>query len=115
MTSNEEMAEKLAEKFYGLIEGDVSVSGGELAKLFVTALDQAGLALSEKAKAYISFEPVLPNGKTLADMFASSDRKPLGTVLDDEDDEEEDDGPDYAGELDELEHCLLYTSPSPRD
>ena len=50
MTSNEEMAEKLAEKFYGLIEGDVSVSGGELAKLFVTALDQAGLALSEKAK-----------------------------------------------------------------
>lgn len=51
MTSNEEMAEKLAEKFYGLIEGDVSVSGGELAKLFVTALDQAGLALSEKAKA----------------------------------------------------------------
>lgn len=39
MTSNEEMAEKLAEKFYGLIEGDVSVSGGELAKLFVTALD----------------------------------------------------------------------------
>jgi hypothetical protein len=27
MTSNEEMAEKLAEKFYGLIEGDVSVSG----------------------------------------------------------------------------------------
>lgn len=31
MTSNEEMAEKLAEKFYGLIEGDVSVSGGELA------------------------------------------------------------------------------------
>lgn len=82
MTSNEEMAEKLAEKFYGLIEGDVSVSGGELAKLFVTALDQAGLALSEKAKAYISFEPVLPNGKTLADMFASSDRKPLGTVLD---------------------------------
>ena len=104
MTSNEEMAEKLAEKFYGLIEGDVSVSGGELAKLFVTALDQAGLALSEKAKAYISFEPVLPNGKTLADMFASSDRKPLGTVLDDEDDEEEDDGPDDAGELDELEH-----------
>ena len=89
MTSNEEMAEKLAEKFYGLIEGDVSVSGGELAKLFVTALDQAGLALSEKAKAYISFEPVLPNGKTLADMFASSDRKPLGTVID---------------ELDELEH-----------
>lgn len=85
MTSNEEMAEKLAEKFYGLIEGDVSVSGGELAKLFVTALDQAGLALSEKAKAYISFEPVLPNGKTLADMFASSDRKPLGTVIDDED------------------------------
>lgn len=81
MTSNEEMAEKLAEKFYGLIEGDVSVSGGELAKLFVTALDQAGLALSEKAKAYISFEPVLPNGKTLADMFASSDRKPLGTVI----------------------------------
>lgn len=104
MTSNEEMAEKLAEKFYGLIEGDVSVSGGELAKLFVTALDQAGLALSEKAKAYISFEPVLPNGKTLADMFASSDRKPLGTVIDDEDDEEEDDGPDDAGELDELEH-----------
>lgn len=104
MTSNEEMAEKLAEKFYGLIEGDVSVSGGELAKLFVTALDQAGLALSEKAKAYISFEPVLPNGKTFADMFASSDRKPLGTVLDDEDDEEEDDGPDDAGELDELEH-----------
>ena len=91
MTSNEEMAEKLAEKFYGLIEGDVSVSGGELAKLFVTALDQAGLALSEKAKAYISFEPVLPNGKTLAD-------------IDDEDDEEEDDGPDDAGELDELEH-----------
>ena len=89
MTSNEEMAEKLAEKFYGLIEGDVSVSGGELAKLFVMALDQAGLALSEKAKAYISFEPVLPNGKTLADMFASSDRKPLGTVIDDEDDEEE--------------------------
>lgn len=87
MTSNEEMAEKLAEKFYGLIEGDVSVSGGELAKLFVTALDQAGLALSEKAKAYISFEPVLPNGKTLADMFASSDRKPLGAVIDDEDDE----------------------------
>ena len=85
MTSNEEMAEKLAEKFYGLIEGDVSVSGGELAKLFVTALDQAGLALSEKAKAYISFEPVLPNGKTLADMFASSDRKPLGTVIDDAD------------------------------
>ena len=84
MTSNEEMAEKLAEKFYGLIEGDVSVSGGELAKLFVTALDQAGLALSEKAKAYISFEPVLPNGKTLADMFASSDRKPLGTVIDGE-------------------------------
>ena len=81
MTSNEEMAEKLAEKFYGLIEGDVSVSGGELAKLFVTALDQAGLALSEKAKAYISFEPVLPNGKTLADMFASSDRKPLGTDM----------------------------------
>ena len=78
MTSNEEMAEKLAEKFYGLIEGDVSVSGGELAKLFVTALDQAGLALS--------------------------DRKPLGTVIDDEDDEEEDDGPDDAGELDELEH-----------
>ena len=112
MTSNEEMAEKLAEKFYGLIEGDVPVSGGELAKLFVTALDQAGLALSEKAKAYISFEPVLPNGKTLADMFASSDPKPLGTVLDDEDDEEEDDeddeeeddGPDDAGELDELEH-----------
>lgn len=112
MTSNEEMAEKLAEKFYGLIEGDVSVSGGELAKLFVTALDQAGLALSEKAKAYISFEPVLPNGKTLADMFASSDWKPLGTVIDDEDDdeddeeedEEEDDGPDDAGELDELEH-----------
>ncbi|BFK33558.1 hypothetical protein I010019E5_16920 [Bifidobacterium adolescentis] len=98
MTSNEEMAEKLAEKFYGLIEGDVSVSGGELAKLFVTALDQAGLALSEKAKAYISFEPVLPNGKTLADMFVSSDRKPLGTVLDDEDDEEEDDGPDDAGD-----------------
>lgn len=62
------------------------------------------LALSEKAKAYISFEPVLPNGKTLADMFASSDRKPLGTVIDDEDDEEEDDGPDDAGELDELEH-----------
>ena len=89
MTSNKEMAEKLAEKFYGLIEGDVSVSDGELAKLFVTALDQAGLALSEKAKAYISFEPVLPNGKTLADMFASSDRKPLGTVIDDEDDEEE--------------------------
>lgn len=86
MTSNKEMAEKLAEKFYGLIEGDVSVSDGELAKLFVTALDQAGLALSEKAKAYISFEPVLPNGKTLADMFASSDRKPLGTVIDDEDD-----------------------------
>lgn len=82
----------------------MSVSGGELAKLFVTALDQAGLALSEKAKAYISFEPVLPNGKTLADMFASSDRKPLGTVIDDEDDEEEDDGPDDAGELDELEH-----------
>lgn len=106
MTSNEEMAEKLAEKFYGLIEGDVSVSGGELAKLFVTALDQAGLALSEKAKAYISFEPVLPNGKTLADMFASSDRKPLGTVIDDEDDEEEDDGPDDAGELDELEHII---------
>lgn len=104
MTSNEEMAEKLAEKFCGLIEGDVSVSGGELAKLFITALDQAGLALSEKAKAYISFEPVLPNGKTLADMFASSDRKPLGTVIDDEDDEEEDDGPDDAGELDELEH-----------
>ena len=95
MTSNEEMAEKLAEKFYGLIEGDVSVSGGELAKLFVTALDQAGLALSEKAKAYIV---------KLADMFASSDRKPLGTVIDDEDDEEEDDGPDDAGELDELEH-----------
>lgn len=67
-------------------------------------IDQAGLALSEKAKAYISFEPVLPNGKTLADMFASSDRKPLGTVIDDEDDEEEDDGPDDAGELDELEH-----------
>lgn len=41
MTSNKEMAEKLAEKFYGLIEGDVSVSDGELAKLFVTALDQA--------------------------------------------------------------------------
>lgn len=98
MTSNEEMAEKLAEKFYGLIEGDVSVSGGELAKLFVTALDQAGLALSEKAKAYISFEPVLPNGKTLADMFASSDRKPLGTVIDDEDDEEDDET------LAELEH-----------
>ena len=76
-----------------LIEGDVSVSGGELAKLFVTALDQAGLALSEKAKAYISFEPVLPNGKTLADMFASSDRKPLGTVIDDEDDEEEGERP----------------------
>lgn len=98
MTSNEEMAEKLAEKFYGLIEGDVSVSGGELAKLFVTALDQAGLALSEKAKAYISFEPVLPNGKTLADMFASSDWKPLGTVIDDEDDEEDDET------LAELEH-----------
>lgn len=73
MTSNKEMAEKLAEKFYGLIEGDVSVSDGELAKLFVTALDQAGLALSEKAKACIAVEPVLPNGKTLADMFASSD------------------------------------------
>lgn len=98
MTSNEEMAEKLAEKFYGLIEGDVSVSGGELAKLFVTALDQAGLALSEKAKAYISFEPVLPNGKTLADMFASNDLKPLGTVIDDEDDEEDDET------LAELEH-----------
>lgn len=104
MTSNKEMAEKLAEKFYGLIEGDVSVSDGELAKLFVTALDQAGLALSEKAKAFISVELVLPNGKTLADMFASSDRKPLGAVIDDEDDEEEGDGPDDAGELDELEH-----------
>lgn len=105
MTSNKEMAEKLAEKFYGLIEGDVSVSDGELAKLFVTALDQAGLALSEKAKAFISVEPVLPNGKTLADMFASSDWKPLGTVIDEEeDDEEEGDGPDDAGELDELEH-----------
>ena len=104
MTSNKEMAEKLAEKFYGLIEGDVSVSDGELAKLFVTALDQAGLALSEKAKAFISVEPVLPNGKTLADMFASSDRKPLGAVIDDEDDEDDGDGPDDAGELDELEH-----------
>ncbi len=71
MTSNEKWP-KTRREFYGLIEGDVSVSGGELAKLFVTALDQAGLALSEKAKAYISFEPVLPNGKTLADMFASS-------------------------------------------
>lgn len=76
MTSNEEMAEKLAEKFYGLIEGDVSVSGGELAKLFVTALDQAGLALSEKAKAYISFEPVLPNGKTLAGHVRRRHRRP---------------------------------------
>lgn len=100
MTSNEEMAEKLAEKFYGLIEGDVSVSDGELAKLFVTALDQAGLALSEKAKAFIAVEPVLPNGKTLADMFASSDRKPLGAVIDDEDEEDEEDDETLA----ELEH-----------
>lgn len=83
MTSNKEMAEKLG--------------------LYLT-----GLALSEKAKACIAVEPVLPNGKTLADMFASSDRKPLGAVIDDEDDEEDDeeegDGPDDAVELDELEH-----------
>lgn len=79
MTSNKEMAEKLG--------------------LYLT-----GLALSEKAKACIVVEPVLPNGKTLADMFASSDRKPLGAVIDDEDDEEEGDGPDDAVELDELEH-----------
>lgn len=103
MTSNKEMAEKLAEKFYGLIEGDVSVSDGELAKLFVTALDQAGLALSEKAKAFISVEPVLPNGKTLADMFASSDRKPAPSSTT-KTTRKRGDGPDDAGELDELEH-----------
>lgn len=102
MTSNKEMAEKLAEKFYGLIEGDVSVSDGELAKLFVTALDQAGLALSEKAKAYIAVEPVLPNGKTLADMFASSDRKPLGAVIDDEDDEEDEEDDETLAELEHM-------------
>lgn len=51
MTSNEEMAEKLAEKFYGLIEGDVSVSGGELAELehMRDVADMAYAALSDLA------------------------------------------------------------------
>ena len=51
MTSNEEMAEKLAEKFYGLIEGDVSVSGGELDELehMRDVADMAYMALSDLA------------------------------------------------------------------
>ena len=51
MTSNEEMAEKLAEKFYGLIEGDVSVSGGELDELehMRDAADMAYAALADLA------------------------------------------------------------------
>lgn len=51
MTSNEEMAEKLAEKFYGLIEGDVSVSGGELDELehMRDVADMAYAALSDLA------------------------------------------------------------------
>lgn len=51
MTSNEEMAEKLAEKFYGLIEGDVSVSGGELDELehMRDVADMAYAALADLA------------------------------------------------------------------
>lgn len=99
MTSNEEMAEKLAEKFYGLIEGDVSVSGGELAKLFVTALDQAGLALSEKAKASVYVAPDtggLP--KFLEEAFKNA--QPIGRVIAEEDEEDEEDDETLA----ELEH-----------
>lgn len=104
MTSNKEMAENSPRSSTASSRATCPSPAVSWQNCSSRHADQAGLALSEKAKAYISFEPVLPNGKTLADMFASSDRKPLGTVLDDEDDEEEDDGPDDAGELDELEH-----------
>lgn len=51
MTSNKEMAEKLAEKFYGLIDGDVSVSAGELDELehMRDVADMAYAALSDLA------------------------------------------------------------------
>lgn len=51
MTSNKEMAEKLAEKFYGLIEGDGPDDAGELDELehMRDVADMAYAALSDLA------------------------------------------------------------------
>ena len=46
MTSNEEMAEKLAEKFYGLIEGDVSVSGSTAAVMATASGTTSGSTIT---------------------------------------------------------------------